>query len=269
MALLPIHKYFCFNGQIEPVDEFIPSENEGGIYEVLRVVNGIPLFLEDHMERFHKSANIAGKTIRFSVSEIQEMLHRLINKNKVGEGNILISCKTNLKAFFIPHKYPNEEQYRHGVVCGVLRAERENPNAKVFQTSVRQQANELIAENDFFEVLLVDHEERITEGSRSNVFFIKGNEIITPLAKQVLLGITRQKALDCAQKLGLKVTECDVHVNDLASFDAVFVTGTSPKILPVKKVAEFKFSSSNSILRSLMFCFDTMIADYIKTPGIF
>jgi len=269
MALLPIHKYFCFNGELQPVDEFVPSENEGGIYEVLRVVKGIPLFLKDHMDRFHRSANIAGKTIPFSVSEIQEMLHRLIDKNQVGEGNILISCKTNLKAFFIPHKYPDEQQYSQGVLCGVLRAERENPNAKVFQTSVRQQANKLIAENNFFEVLLVDHEERITEGSRSNVFFINGNEIITPLAKQVLLGITRQKALECAQKLGLMVTECDVHVNDLASFDAVFITGTSPKILPVKQVAEFQFSSSNSILRSLIHCFDTMIADYIKTPGIF
>jgi len=269
MALLPIHKYFCFNGEMEPVDEFIPSENEGGIYEVLRVVNGIPLFLEDHMERFHRSANIAGKTIPFSVGEIQEMLHRLINKNQVGEGNILISCKTNLKAFFIPHKYPEEQQYRQGVLCGVLRAERENPNAKVFQTSVRQQANKLIEENDFYEVLLVDHEERITEGSRSNVFFIKGNEIITPLAQQVLLGITRQKALECARKLGLIVTECDVYVNDLVGFEAVFITGTSPKLLPVKEVAGFQFSSSNTILRSLMFCFDKMIADYIKTPGIF
>ncbi len=269
MALLPIHKYFCFNGKIKPVEEFIPSENEGGIYEVLRVVNGIPLFLEDHLERFSRSANIAGKVIRYSVHEIHKMLHMLINRNEVDEGNILISCKTNLKAFFIAHSYPDAEQYKQGVICGVLHAERENPNAKVFQTTVRQKANTLIAENNFFEVLLVDHDERITEGSRSNVFFIEGNEIITPLAGQVLLGITRQKTLECAEKLGLMVTERNVYFSDLSAFDAVFITGTSPKILPVKEVDAFHFNSNNTILRSLMTCFDKMISDYIKTPGIF
>ena len=77
-------------------------ENEGGIYEVLRVVNGVPLFLEDHLKRFFHSANIREN---YSVhgSEIKLFLENLIVKNKVIVGNILMSFKINLIAFFISH----------------------------------------------------------------------------------------------------------------------------------------------------------------------
>ncbi|MCY1723366.1 aminotransferase class IV [Prolixibacteraceae bacterium Z1-6] len=264
MALLPIYKYFCFNDEIKSVSEFVPSENEGGIYEVLRVVNGVPLFLEDHLERFFKSAYIAGKEIKFSSSQIRSFLMRLIETDNVETGNILLSCKTNLKAFFIAHKYPSKEDYKKGVSCGILHAERENPNAKVFQTSVRQQANDLIEASELYEVLLVDKKERITEGSRSNVFFVKGDKIITPKAKKVLLGITRQKTFYCAAELGLVVTEKNVKLNDLAGYDALFITGTSPKILPVKQVAETSFDPKNKVVKILIEKYDFLIDEYIK-----
>ena len=263
MALLPIHYYFVFNKEILPVSEFVPSENEGGIYEVLRVINGIPLFLEEHLQRFYHSAAVAEKSICYTPEEIDSLLKRVIRKNHVSEGNILLSFKTNLKAFFIPHKYPTPHQYVKGVNCGILKAERENPNAKVFQTSVRKKANQLLSDNGFFEVLLVDHLDRITEGSRSNVFFIKEEIISTPPAHEVLLGITRQKTILCAQTLGLEVHEKDFLLKDLHLYNAVFITGTSPKILPVKQVEKIAFNTDNEILRTLMNKFDTLIEEYI------
>ncbi len=264
MALLPIYNHFIFNGKLTPVAEFIPSENEGGIYEVLRVENGIPLFLEDHLSRFYQSAEISGKSILFSHNEIQSFLMELIKQNKVQEGNILISCKTNLKAFFIAHKYPGKKDYAEGVNCGILYAERANPNAKVFQTSVRQKANELIAENLFYEVLLVNTDKYITEGSRTNVFFVKGNSIVTPGANKVLLGITRKKTIQCAAELGFSVIEKEINIENIADFDAVFLTGTSPKLLPVKSIGEIEFNVANKVLRKLMEQFDYTIREYIK-----
>lgn len=268
MALLPIYNYFVFNGKLTPVAEFVPSENEGGIYEVLRVVNGVPLFLEDHLKRFYHSAEIAGKSILFSNNEIQSFLKELIKQNGVQEGNVLISCKTNLKAFFIAHKYPTATQYEKGVVCGVLYAERTNPNAKVFQTTVRQKADKLIAENSFYEVLLVDHEKFITEGSRTNVFFVKDNTVFTPVANKVLLGITRQKTIQCAAELGLSIIEKEISIENLADFDAIFLTGTSPKLLPVKNIGRLEFNIDNLVLRKLMEQYNFKIQQYIKNAQL-
>ncbi len=264
MALLPAYKYFCFNGEILPVDQFVAAENEGGIYEVLRVVHGVPLFLEEHLQRFYNSAKLAGKPIGYTPGQIHWFLKQLIEKDGVESGNILLSCKANLKAFFIAHNYPTIEQYKQGVKCGVLHAERANPNVKVFQTSVRQMANKLITDHAFYEVLLIDRKGRVTEGSRTNVFFVKEDKIYTPKANKVLLGITRQKTLECARQLGLKIKEKNVEYCHLKDFDAIFLTGTSPKILPVSNVEDFSFEVKNEILQQFMKKYDLMIGEYIK-----
>ena len=60
MSLYPVHRFFIHNTKICSVSDFIASENEGGIYEVLRLVEGIPLFWEDYFQRLLNSAKIAG-----------------------------------------------------------------------------------------------------------------------------------------------------------------------------------------------------------------
>lgn len=264
MTVLPIHNFFVFNDEIRPTEVFVAGENEGGIYEVLRVVNGIPLFLEDHLKRFYDSALLAGKTINFSETQLSTFLKNLIDKNKVSDGNVLISCKINLKAFFIAHKYPTAEMYRDGVSCGILKAERENPNAKVFQTTVRQRADQMLEESGFYEVLLVNHFGKITEGSRSNIFFVVGNEIVTSPVNKVLIGITRQKTLQMAHNLKIPVNERDVDFNELQYFDAAFITGTSPKILPIQNIHGFAFNPHNELVRKLMKSYDDLIVDYLN-----
>lgn len=268
MAILPIHRFFVFDGEIRETAFFVPGENNGGIYEVLRIVNGIPLFFEDHLERFYRSAKLAGKTIRFTAQEISTFLAELIGTNEVTEGNVLISCKIHLKAFFITHKYPTTAMYHQGVTCGILKAERDNPNAKVFQTSVRQQADKMIKEKDFYEVLLADHHGFITEGSRSNVFFVKNGLLFTSPGNQVLLGITRQKTLDIAEKLNIELVEAWLPLTEVSSFEAAFITGTSPKILPIRQMDEIDFDPQNLIVRKLMMGYDELIMNYLKIRKI-
>lgn len=262
MVYNPLHRYFIFNGELRPNNTFKAYENSGGIYEVLRVESGVPLFTEDHLERFYHSAALAGKTIRFSQREITLFISELIRENRVSSGNILLSWNENLKAFFIPHKYPDPKWYETGVPCGILKAERKNPNAKVFQTPVRQQADELMAKEGLYEVLLVDHFNRITEGSRSNVFFVKNDSLITPPGNEVLLGITRQKTILLAEQAGIPFNEQDVLLNDLPHFQAVFITGTSPKILPVSQIGEYRFDPQNPLVRLLRKKYDELISDY-------
>jgi branched-chain amino acid aminotransferase len=264
MDLLPLHKYFILNGELNGVKQFISGENEGGIYEVLRVVSGNPLFLEDHLERLFHSAKLAGKNIGYSESQISDFLMNLIEKNKATVGNILISCKINLEAFFVAHVYPTDKMYKEGVNCGILKAERDNPNAKVLQTSLRKKADIIISEKGFFEVILVDHLGKITEGSRSNIFFVSENKIVTSPANRVLVGITRQKTIQMAAELNITVDEREVNFSELHSFDAAFITGTSPKILPILKIDAFKFNPQNQIVGQLMKKYDELIDEYVK-----
>ena len=195
--------------------------------------------------------------------QIGKSIILLIQKNKVDNGNLLISFKTNLKIYFIPHNYPSLEMYSNGVECGILKAERKNPNAKVFQTLVRERANIIMSEKGLYEVVLVDNKKRITEGSRSNLFFVKGNQIITSPGNNVLLGITRQKTIQLTKDLGYVFCEKEVFLSELSTFDSIFITGTSPKILPVNRIGNVCFNPQNEITQKLIYSFNKLIESYI------
>lgn len=264
MNQYPLHKAFIYNGQIKPNHEFLVSENAGGVYEVIRVIQSVPIFAEEHLERFFVSARLANYTIPFSKQEIARFLSQLTAENEVSEGNILLSYKFNLKAFFISHKYPDERWFSGGVTCGVLHAERDNPNAKVFQTSVRQRADDMMEKEGYYEVLLVDHSGRITEGSRSNVFFVSGNQLFTPPGNEVLLGITRLKTIQLAKDLNIPFFEQEIKLNQVNSFDAAFITGTSPKILPLSHINGRSFDAQNYVVQQLVKKYDELINQYVS-----
>lgn len=268
MAALPVNKYFVINGEVESLKHLNINENEGSIYEVIRVLDSVPLFLEDHLDRFFHSAELSGKNIPYSESQIKQFLENLIIKNKVRVGNVLMSYKTNLVAFFIKHNYPKPELYSDGVVCGILKAERNNPNAKVLYTEVRNRADQLIQEKKFYEVILLDHLGKITEGSRSNTFFISDNKLITSPAGKVLEGITRQKTIELAKELNIEVVEKEIKLTELKSFNAAFLTGTSPKILPISKIDAFKFDPKNKMVIQLIEKYDELIDRYIKENSL-
>jgi branched-chain amino acid aminotransferase len=263
MAFEPENKYVLINHEVLPIAETEIPDNEKGIYEVVRVIDGIPLFFEDHYKRFHTSAEIAGIKLDFVEEEIFTLLLKLISKSEVIAGNIIITKDKNLVAHFIRHNYPTDEMYRQGADCKLLFAERPNPNAKVLHTEAREKANKMLAETGCYEVLLVDHNGNVTEGSRSNVFFAAGDKVYTAPGSHVLLGITRQKAVEVAKSLKIQVVEKEIHFTELQQFDAAFITGTSPKILPVRQIDSVNFDIPNKEVARIMRRYDIMIDEYI------
>ncbi len=239
------------------------------VYEVIRVVDNVALFLDDHFERLMKSFRILGLSPEMDYVGFSLKIDELIQLNQKTEGNIkfLYTVEGNIIKWsfsYIPHSYPSPRDYLHGVKTGLLRAERKNPNAKVVQQTVRERADQLIAEQSLYEVLLVDRDGLITEGSRSNVFFVKDEVFYTAQASKVLVGITRQKVMECLKELNFRVTEEAVAASRINQFDAVFLTGTSPKVLPVRTVDDYVFGPIPDCVRRLMEVYDDRVNQYIQ-----
>ncbi|HEY3371934.1 MAG TPA: aminotransferase class IV [Prolixibacteraceae bacterium] len=258
------------NGII-PQDEMNVRQFNTGhpVYEVIRVVDGIALFLEDHYERLLSSLQIRGLQFEMEFSEFKQNITELTKINQKQNGNvkfILTSIgKINHWFFsYIAHSYPTSNDYQKGVTTGLLIAERENPNAKVIQNTIRERVDQLIKDEKLYEALLVDRNGMITEGSRSNVFFVKGNRFYTAPASKVLVGVTRQKVLECLDELNFTIIEEAVSTSGLGAIDAVFLTGTSPKVLPVNRIDTFHFSAKNTFVEQLIDRYDLMVETYLK-----
>lgn len=239
------------------------------IYEVIRLMDGIALFLEDHFERLLTSVQRSEFKFKMELSEFNQHIGELITANAQYNGNIKFllyeSANGNRWVFsFIPHSYPTDSDYRQGVSTALLFAERNNPNAKVVQQSVRQKADQLIAERRLYEVLLVDRYGHITEGSRSNVFFVSKGNFYTAPAFMILTGVTRKKVLECLHELKFKVMEEAVKSDEIAGFEAVFLTGTSPMVLPVKAIEDISFHVNNPLVEQLMEQYKRKIHEYLS-----
>lgn len=237
------------------------------IYEVLRIIDGKALFLEDHLERMKNSFDLINEKFSLNNDEIELKIKKFINKENKLCGNIKITYsifEKTLDVFFINHSYPDKEMYDNGVKTILYFGERENPNAKILNDDFRCKINEEIENNNAYEAILVDRNGIITEGSRSNIFMIKNNTILTSPTKSILPGVTRKKVLELANKLDFKVLEEEYNYKKINELDAMFICGTSPKILPIALVNDIEMDAKNPVILKLMEEYDDSVKQYLS-----
>jgi branched-chain amino acid aminotransferase len=239
------------------------------IYEVIRVFNSTALFIEDHLARLQRSVTLAGYSYSVSIPVMHYILRNLIRKNNVSNGNIKIVLHFDdqkhpvLYSFFIPHAYPDMHMYEKGVGTDFFHAARVNPNIKRLNPDMAEKVSEFIKKGNLYDALLLSEEGLITEGSKTNVFFVRGDSVITAPADMVLRGITREKVIELCKSLDIPVIEMPIDSKTVGNYDAAFFTGTSPKVLPIHSMATHKFSTKNAVMRSIMKGYDDLITAYI------
>ena len=268
-----INKYYLEDGHLEPVENYTIDTDEKGriIYEVIRVIDSVPLFFEDHIKRLESSFRLMEKTFSYKYEKIKEYSSNLINANNIIDGNIKLTfdIKTDtMKVFSIKHSYPNEELYKTGVKTIFYHGERNNPNAKVVDSNFRSKVIEEMNKENAFEAILVDNDGYITEGSKSNIFLVKNNTLYTSPLEAVLPGVTRGRIISVARSIGINIEESKIKYEDVKEFDAMFISGTSPKILPISSVNEIQLNVENDLMRRLMEEFDREIELYVKKNQI-
>ncbi len=269
-------EYLFKNDQFIKTDEFrqdIPEDQR--VYEVLRVIEGAPLFLTEHLNRLFVSLKLLtlDKPVDFSIlRDLEARIERLIRKNSQKNCNLKIIVTpfdsdraVDCYGFFIPSSYPPREYYQTGVDTILYQGIRNNPNAKVYQSDLREAVAKRLREEGAYEALLVDSRGEISEGSRSNVFFVKNQTVYTSPPKQVLLGITREKILGLLEENGIECELKEIHQRDLPHMTGAFMTGTSPKVLPLRSIGEYSYNSaSDPVIQRIMALYQALIEREIR-----
>jgi len=231
--------YFIKNGEIHPADSFDNSLVYEGdsIYEILRMVNGSPVFFHDHVSRLEKSVMLQEKVMLEGIEELRRDIIRLagLEGNRVANLKIVFNYKSDISdclVYFIKPIYPTEDQYNNGVKGILCNAVRKDPASKVINHKLRSDIYHKLILEGAYEALLVGNNNCITEGSRSNIFFIRKGILYTAPENVILNGITRKYILDiCYDNKISVVFEC-INADSIGEFDSVFMSGTSPVVLP-------------------------------------
>jgi len=270
MKIESFNDWWIFNGTLELLpNEMHGQELEGPvIYEVIRVKQGRPVFLKAHFERLERSLKLllGDRPVPVWVSSLSEDFIKLMKAEDIVNQNIKIiiwniglpTCSWCM--FLIKSQYPARKVYQRGVDTDILSIERTNPSAKLYHDTLVKTVNAMREETGVFEVLLSDRTNCLTEGSRSNLFFVKNGNVYTAPEGDILHGITREKLKTVLKQEHIKCIEEPLDVESIASYDGAFLTGTSIHVLPIRSIGTLEFNSSeNETILKIMEAFETSI----------
>ncbi len=232
-------KKIVLNGELLPADHFDNSLVYDGdsIYEVIKMIKGKPVFFHDHMERLTESLRLQSKRQITDEKSLRNDILRLTRADRMKLTNLKIvfnykNDSENSLVYFIEPIYPTEDQYKNGVKGIFYFAERENPSSKVINHKLRSSIYHKLILEGGYEAVLVNENIEITEGSRSNIFFVKDNKLVTAPDEYVLNGITRKHVMEICADNNIPVDLKCVKADEIDNYDSVFMTGTSPVVLP-------------------------------------
>ena len=131
--------------------------------------------------------------------------------------------------------YP-DNFYEKGVDVTTYHGERFLPTCKTSNLLLSYLALNDAHSKGAFEALLVDRQNQVLEGTRSNFYMIRDNTLYSAPDELILSGVTRISVLRAAKELGLTVSFTPVRLDELWSSGTMFLSSTSMAAMPISAV---------------------------------
>lgn len=91
------------------------------------------------------------------------------------------------------------------------------------------------------EGILLDQDEKVIEGTRSNLFMVRDGNLITPdLSRCGVAGLQRDRVMDLAEKHGMTCTIGNILIADLFAADEIFLVNTVIGLWPIREMPGYK-----------------------------
>jgi len=243
------------NGKILPkAQALIPLTDLGmlrayAIFDYFRILEGVPVFVEDHLDRMFRSAAQMELQLRWDRDRIRQMILDLIEVNAAQSAGCRVvvtggfsedgysPAETNL--YMMLHLLPEYDPRDYSDGCKLITSGyvRDLPSVKTCIYVQSLLVRKSMKQAEAVEVLY-HWKGSITECSRSNVFFVtKANVLVTP-TDGMLHGITRKHVLEIAGRLGLTVELREVHLDELSGMKEAFITSSTRGVLPIIQIGE-------------------------------
>ena len=202
-----------------------------GLYETFRTLNHKPVFLEPHLDRLFKSAQAIDLTIASSQNKIVKMIARVIQQFDDPNQRVRILAVAEKIIIYTSSLNLDPSIYK-GVSTITVPALRKTPEIKTTDYTTCLEAYKIAENNDCFETILLDKNNQVLEGSRSNVFWIQGEKLFTRDG-DVLPGVTRQTVIS---RSPFSIFYEQLNQLDFDQVNEIFLTNSGSGIIPVVKV---------------------------------
>ena len=245
-----------------------------GVYEVVLILNGKLIDLDGHIRRLERSLNEIEIQLSFNLKIFEPIINRLMKMNFLKNGIVYIQVTRGVASR--DHKYPksvnasivmtikhiniSQKLQKNGQKAITVEDQRwKRRDIKTIQLLPNCIAKEKANKEGAYEAIMIMGDGTVSEGSSSNVWLVKKNQLITREANfNILNGITRKAILKIAKVKNLNIEERKFDIKEMLDSDEVFITSATSIVTGIteidgKKINNGKIGSISKKLRDYYF----------------
>ena len=229
-----------------------------GIWEALRLHEGILVFMDQHLDRLWQAAATIGMDLKMTKEELTEKVWKTLNANNMTNNvHVRFMVTRGIKktpsqdprltisgpniVIIAEHKLASNESKQKGITLFTSSIRRGSPDyldprlnchSKLHEVQALVQAIEAGAD----EALMLDINGFVATCNATNFFIIKNGEVFTSTGQYCMNGITRNSIIRVCKENNISCHQVNFSLFDVYGADEAFVTGTFGGVTPVTKI---------------------------------
>jgi len=237
------------------------------VFEGERAYKGKIFKSEEHTNRLFKSANTLGMEIPFTEKQINDAKDELIQKMELHDCYVrpivwrgsqqmgLSTSKSDINVAIAAWddwaSYFKIEDRKAGLRLITSPWKRPSPDTAPCEAKasgpyvICTMSKSFAEQKGYHDALMLDYRGYVAEGTGANIFFIKGNDVHTPIPDCFLNGITRQTVIEMLSSQGFNIIERHIMPDEISNYDEAFLTGTAAEITPLQSIDDINFKTGD------------------------
>ncbi|HKC26599.1 MAG TPA: aminotransferase class IV [Jatrophihabitans sp.] len=230
-----------------------------GVWEGIRVSDGHPAFLEQHLDRLWEGATAIALDIGLSRGELTAEIYRTLEANGMSGDGIHVrlmvtrgpkstpyqdprmSAGPATVVIIAEYKTPLPATVEHGLSLFTVHVRRATPDTLDPKLNAHSKLNDITACIQAYtagadEALMLDPLGFVATCNSTHFFVVRRGEVWTSSGMFCLGGITRSNILRVCADAGIPAQERSFSLTEVYSADEAFVTGTFAGVVPVHTV---------------------------------
>ena len=249
-----------------------------GLFDYLKTIDGVPVFIDDHLDRFYFSAEQLHLAPPLNRMQLKEVVYEMIRKNGIADSGIKLILtggdsadgytpgKPNLIISQHPLQLPGAGAFQNGLKLISYEHQRQLPHVKTIDYLMAIWLQPLLKQKGADDVLYY-YTNSVKECPRANFFILTKDDGLVTAADGILKGITRSKILQTAAKAGIVAEERTLSLEEVQGAKAAFICSTTKGILPVSQLDETLFDMDNALLKKLATILNTNVENHVNAAA--
>jgi branched-chain amino acid aminotransferase len=234
-----------------PIED-LALQHAFGFFETLRAYQGRVFRGDEHYARMARSAKQFRLKLPLDADGFRRAADEVLARAGRPDARVRLTVTAGPPPVaaiqVLPLGAPPEDDYARGVSVWIA-PWRRNTRAvlcghKTMGYFENYWAREEAHRHGHFEALFLNERDELAEGTRANIFWVKGGKVFTPaLSTGILAGVTRTVLLEILKAGGRRVKEVREGPEGLLAADEAFLASTIVEVLPVVAVGKRRIGS--------------------------